>query len=70
MSVSGLCELCQGNEVVDGCERCGRLACDVHFDEQTGLCTECLREVRGTGGEEERRRAGPDGPDGVDTYQF
>ena len=68
MSVSGLCELCSTNEVVDGCDRCGRLACEVHYDEETGLCTDCLQEVGGTPDDDIERR--PDGPDGVDTYQF
>jgi hypothetical protein len=68
MSVTGLCELCTTNEVVDGCDRCGRLVCEAHYDEETGLCTDCLKDVGGKprGDQEER----PDGPDGVDTYQF
>ncbi|MFD1514937.1 hypothetical protein [Halomarina rubra] len=68
MSVTGLCELCTTNEVVDGCDRCGRLVCETHYDEQTGLCTDCLKEAGGRpAGEEDVQ---PDGPDGVDTYQF
>ena len=68
MSVTGLCELCSTNEVVDGCDRCGRLVCEVHYDEETGLCTDCLKESGGRprGGTDEE----PDRPDGVDTYQF
>lgn len=62
MSVSGLCELCTQNEIVDGCDRCGRLVCERHYDEATGFCTDCLEEVDPTG--EDRRR-----PDGVDTYR-
>ncbi|MFC5972728.1 hypothetical protein ACFPYI_15430 [Halomarina salina] len=68
MSVSGLCELCSTNEIVDGCDRCGRLACEVHYDRETGLCTDCLKESGGTPDDEPERQ--PDGPDGVDTYQF
>lgn len=68
MSVSGLCELCSINEVVDGCDRCGRLACDTHYDEETGLCTDCLKEVRQ--GEGDPPQQEPDRPDGVDTYEF
>lgn len=68
MSVTGLCELCSTNEVVDGCDRCGRLVCEVHYDEESGLCADCLQEARRpSDGDTERR---PDGPDGVDTYQF
>lgn len=63
MSVSGLCELCQQREIVDGCERCGRLVCERHHDEASGLCVPCLREVRGYSDDQER-------PDGVDTYRF
>lgn len=62
MSVSGLCELCMQNEIVDGCDRCGRLVCERHYEESSGLCTDCLKEVAPT---EDRRR-----PDGVDTYQL
>lgn len=61
MSVSGLCELCTQNEIVDGCDRCGRLVCEHHYDETTGLCTDCLTEVEPADGD---RR-----PDGVDTYR-
>jgi ribosomal protein S14 len=64
MSVSGLCELCTQNEVVDGCDRCGRLVCERHYDEKTGLCTDCLREVGGDPSDE-----GESQPDGVDTYR-
>lgn len=62
MSVSGLCELCTQNEIADGCDRCGRLVCEQHYDEATGLCTDCLKEV-GSPDEDTRR------PDGVDTYR-
>ncbi|WP_254544475.1 hypothetical protein [Halomarina pelagica] len=69
MSVSGLCELCQTNEVVDGCDRCGRLVCERHYDRSTGLCTDCLREVGDAPGGEGQPDRGQ-GPDGVDTYEF
>lgn len=62
MSVSGLCELCTQNEIVDGCERCGRLVCERHYAEVSGLCTDCHNEVEPTDGDPRR-------PDGVDTYQ-
>ncbi|MFB6206867.1 MAG: hypothetical protein ABEJ05_10125 [Haloglomus sp.] len=71
MSVSGLCQICEEREVVDACDRCGRLVCERHLEEGTGLCTECYAEVDG---EWRNRgdRSGRDGrgPDGVDTYQF
>jgi hypothetical protein len=68
MSVAGLCELCSADEVVDGCDRCGRLVCETHYDEETGLCTDCLREVGRRPDDDTEER--PDHPDGVDTYQF
>jgi hypothetical protein len=68
MSVSGLCQVCEGREVVDGCDRCGRLVCERHFEEGTGLCVECYAEVGRPA--EHRPRDGGRGPDGVDTYRF
>ena len=68
MSVTGLCELCTTNEVVDGCDRCGRLVCETHYDEETGLCTDCLREAGGRPADDTGRPA--DEHDDVDTYQF
>jgi hypothetical protein len=72
MSVSGLCEVCGQREVVGGCERCGKLVCEKHCDEETGYCTACYAEVYGGrpdtgrgGGRSERER-----PDGVDEYRF
>jgi hypothetical protein len=69
MSVSGLCQICEQREVVDGCDRCGRLVCERHLEEGTGLCVECYAEVDGNW---ERGGPGEDGPgpDGVDTYRF
>lgn len=68
MSVSGICEVCGVGEVSHTCTRCAQLVCDEHFDEETGLCVECLSQVGGKG---ERRRRQPDNmPDGVDTYRF
>lgn len=70
MSVAGLCELCEARPVADGCERCGRLVCDRHFDSESRLCTPCLAAVRA--GREDHRPDRPpaDRPDGVDTYRF
>jgi hypothetical protein len=70
MSVSGLCQICEEREVVDGCDRCGRLVCERHFEESAGICAECYAEFGGGRGEERQPgRDGP-GPDGVDTYRF
>lgn len=69
MSVSGLCEICESREVVDGCDRCGRLVCEVHYEDGHGVCTECFAEVGGTPGGE-RERDDRDRPDGVDEYQL
>lgn len=69
MSVSGLCEICEQREVEDGCDRCGRLVCDVHYKAGRGVCTECFAEMGGpSGGGREREEQ--DRPDGVDEYQF
>jgi hypothetical protein len=67
MSVSGNCEICVTGEVRHTCSRCAQLVCDEHFDEETGLCVECLSDVGGGRG---RERQPPDAPDGVDTYRF
>lgn len=72
MSVTGLCEVCEQREVVGGCERCGKLVCEKHMNEETGYCTACYAEVHGHretpgGGDSGSRR---DHPDGVDEYRF
>ncbi|RXK51645.1 hypothetical protein [Halorientalis pallida] len=66
MSVSGNCEICVTGEVRHTCSRCAQLVCDEHFDEETGLCVECLTDVGGRQRERQPRSA----PDGVDTYRF
>jgi hypothetical protein len=66
MSVSGPCEICGMPAVEFSCDRCSTLVCSDHFEESTGLCTECQAEVGGTGGVP----AEEDLPDGVDTYRF
>lgn len=70
MSVSGLCQICEEREVADGCERCGRLVCERHLEEGTGLCVECYAQVGGSRDGDERTGRDGGGPDGVDTYQF
>ena len=68
MSVSGHCEICTTGGVDHTCTRCAQLVCVDHFDEETGLCVECLADVGGEGGK--RRQPPGDVPDGVDTYRF
>jgi hypothetical protein len=68
MSVSGNCEVCTVGEVSHTCPRCAQLVCDEHFDEETGLCVECLSQVGGGG--TERQHSPENMPDGVDTYRF
>lgn len=68
MSVTGLCEICESKTVTDGCDRCGRLVCEDHYDRDSGFCTDCRAEI---GPRPEREREPPDDrPDGVDEYRF
>jgi len=67
MSVSSPCELCGSGSVEYTCDRCGRLVCDDHFDDDTGFCVECSAEA-GPGPANIPGRE--DMPDGVDTYRF
>lgn len=64
MSVSGLCDICQGAELAGSCIRCGSLVCEDHYDAGREFCSHCVAEV---GGGETGTR--PD-PEGVDTYRF
>jgi hypothetical protein len=68
MSVEGLCAICETSTADYGCDLCGRMVCETHYDEGDGLCTECEARSGGqpTGGGEEQQ----DRPDGVDEYQF
>ena len=47
MSVSGLCQICEEREAEYTCDNCGRVVCGEHYDEDSGLCTECAREAHG-----------------------
>ncbi|WP_459192204.1 hypothetical protein [Halosimplex sp. J119] len=69
MSVSGLCEICQHRDVDHTCDRCGNLVCDVDFDAELGICSECVADVRG-GDPTDPVDPGEDAPDGVDTYEY
>lgn len=71
MSVSGLCEVCQQPDVDHSCDRCGNLVCDQHFDDDLGVCAECVAEVgRGDPTDPVDPTGSDDMPDGVDTYRF
>lgn len=51
MSVEGLCQVCEAAPADYQCRRCGALVCTAHYDEETGLCTDCAAE-RGPRGDE------------------
>jgi hypothetical protein len=72
MSVTGLCEVCEQREVVGGCERCGKLVCEKHMNDESGYCTVCYAEVHGGRPTDHSDESRPqdDYPDGVDEYQF
>lgn len=67
MSVSGICEICASGEVEHSCDRCGKLVCDRHFDEEMDRCVECAAEL---GEKPDQVPDEEDMPDGVDTYEF
>jgi hypothetical protein len=67
MSVTGLCEICERPSSQHSCDKCGKLVCQDHHDEETGVCTKCLTELDG---DDRRRQPTEDMPDGVDTYEF
>jgi hypothetical protein len=68
MSVSSPCEICTTADIEAGCDRCGKLVCERHYDEDLGLCIECAADAGGD--DRERIPGGEDMPDGVDTYRF
>jgi hypothetical protein len=47
MSLQGLCQICESAPANYQCRRCGTLVCPAHYDDATGLCTECAAENRG-----------------------
>ncbi|MFB6140214.1 MAG: hypothetical protein ABEJ26_07240 [Halosimplex sp.] len=69
MSVSGLCEICGHRDVEHTCDRCGNLVCDVDYDPELGICSECVAEV-GRGDPSDPSGTPEDLPDGVDTYEY
>jgi ribosomal protein L37AE/L43A len=68
MSVSSPCEICATGSVEYTCDRCGRLVCERHYDEEVGLCVECSDDF--SGGRPDNIPSEEDMPDGTDTYQF
>lgn len=46
MSVSGLCQICESRQAEYRCENCGALVCEVHYDRDLALCTDCAAQVR------------------------
>lgn len=47
MSVESLCQICESAPAEYQCRRCGALVCVAHYDESTGLCTDCAADPRG-----------------------
>lgn len=45
MSRSSLCQVCEAAIADQNCRQCGALVCSTHYDEATGLCTECVKLV-------------------------
>ncbi|MFA9417758.1 MULTISPECIES: hypothetical protein [Natrialbaceae] len=46
MSVSGLCQICESRPAQQRCPNCGTLACDVHYDDELGLCADCAAQAQ------------------------
>jgi len=67
MSVSGLCEICESRQAEYGCDRCGTMTCELHFDQSRGVCATCARQMGDPvgGGREDH-----DDPSPGDTYQM
>jgi hypothetical protein len=63
MSVTGLCQVCEGAEADHQCPRCGALVCGTHYEDGKGVCVDCAAAVP------DRNRDG-DRPGDGDTYQF
>lgn len=46
MSLETLCQICENAPAEHQCFRCGALVCPAHYDESTGLCTDCATDTR------------------------
>jgi hypothetical protein len=53
MSLSGLCQVCESREATHVCDSCGNAVCDVHFDEDHGVCTVCAAAAGRGGGQDD-----------------
>ena len=51
MSVSGLCQICESKPAQERCDNCGTLACEQHYERETGLCADCASQARPGSGE-------------------
>lgn len=58
MSVEGLCQVCSTRPAEHQCLTCGGLVCEVHFDDDRGVCSACASDIP------------PDDRDGADEYRF
>lgn len=67
MSVEGLCAICESSTADYGCDLCGRMVCETHYETDTGMCTECQA---GSGRPPDDGEEQTDRPDGVDEYRF
>lgn len=56
MSVQGRCQICEAATAEHHCRRCGASICATHYDEATGLCTECAADASERGGAYHNRR--------------
>ncbi|WP_254525495.1 hypothetical protein [Natrinema caseinilyticum] len=58
MSVSGLCQICESRPAQHQCPNCGTFVCDLHYDNELGLCADCAAQAR------------PGRPEDVDVNRF
>ncbi|SIR80563.1 hypothetical protein [Natronorubrum thiooxidans] len=45
MSVSGLCQICELQPAEEQCPNCGALVCSTHYNEDRGLCADCVAQA-------------------------
>ncbi|WP_254532593.1 hypothetical protein [Natrinema gelatinilyticum] len=58
MSVSGLCQICESRPAQHQCPNCGAFVCELHYDDELGLCADCAAQAR------------PGRPEDVDINRF
>jgi len=44
--IKGQCMVCGKMGTMHSCMLCGSLVCELHYDPETGLCTECKKGRR------------------------